>query len=92
MNRHDTRYHISGHHHIQNTHYYISIQNPTKKSDDVWISPFKLTKNHKDTFFFVNVATGVGEAMTPLIGQLFNMESVVTYPTLRFISDTHSYK
>ena len=30
------------------------------KSDDTWISLFKLTKNHKDTFFFVvNVATGV---------------------------------
>ena len=33
-------------------HYYISIQNPTKKSDGLWISLFKLTKNHKDTFFF----------------------------------------
>ena len=33
-------------------HYYISIQNPTEKSDGAWISLFKLTKNHKDTFFF----------------------------------------
>ena len=33
-------------------HYYISIQNPTEKSDGAWISFFKLTKNHKDKFFF----------------------------------------
>ena len=32
--------------------YYISIQNPMEKSDDAWISLFKLTKNHKDAFFF----------------------------------------
>ena len=32
--------------------YYISIQNSTEKSDGAWISLFKLTKNHKDTFFF----------------------------------------
>ena len=37
------------------------------KSDDAWISLFKLTKNHKDTFFFVNVATSVGEATAILI-------------------------
>ena len=29
------------------------------KSDSAWISFFKLTKNHKDNFFFVNVATSV---------------------------------
>ena len=40
-------------------HYYISIQNPTEKSNGTWISLFKLTKNHKDTFFFVNMATTV---------------------------------
>ena len=40
-------------------HYYISIQNPMEKFDSAWISLFKLTKNHKDTFFFVNVATSV---------------------------------
>ena len=40
-------------------HYYILIQNPTEKSDSAWIYFFKLTKNHKDTFFFVNVATSV---------------------------------
>ena len=33
-------------------HYYISIQNPMEKSDGAWISLFKLTKNHNDTFFF----------------------------------------
>jgi len=33
-------------------HYYISIQNPTEKSDGAWISFFKPTKNHKDNFFF----------------------------------------
>ena len=32
-------------------HYYISIQNLTENSDGAWISLFKLTKNHKDTFF-----------------------------------------
>ena len=36
---------------IAHTHYYISIQNPTEKSDGAWISLFKPTKNHKDTFF-----------------------------------------
>ena len=41
------------------THYYISIQNPTEKSNGAWISLFKLTKNHKNTFFFVNLATSV---------------------------------
>ena len=40
-------------------HYYISIQNPMEKSDGAWISIFKLTKNHKDNFFFLNVATSV---------------------------------
>ena len=49
------------------SHYYILIQNPTEKSDGAWISLFKLTKNHKDTFFFVNVATSVGEATAILI-------------------------
>ena len=48
-------------------HYYISIQNPMEKSDGAWMSLFKLTKNHKDTFFFVNVATSVGEATAILI-------------------------
>ena len=33
-------------------HYYISIQNPTEKSDGAWISFFKPTKNHKDNFIF----------------------------------------
>ena len=33
------------------SHYYISIQNPTEKSDGAWISFFKLTKNHKEIFF-----------------------------------------
>ena len=37
------------------------------KSDGAWISLFKLTKNHKDTFFFVNVATSVAEATAILI-------------------------
>ena len=37
------------------------------KSDGAWISLFKLTKNHKDTFFFINVATSVGEVTTILI-------------------------
>ena len=41
--------------------------NLTEKSDGAWISLFKLTKNHKGTFFFVNVATRVGEATTILI-------------------------
>ena len=48
-------------------HYYISIQNPMEKSDGAWISLFKLTKNHNDTFFFVNVATSVGEVTAILI-------------------------
>ena len=43
-----------------NCHYYISIQNPTVTSDSAWIFYFKPTKNHKDIFFFVNVATHVG--------------------------------
>ena len=41
-------------------HYYISIQNPMVTSDGTWIFSFKSTKNHKDIFFFVNVATHVG--------------------------------
>ena len=40
-------------------HYYISIQNPTEKSDGAWIYFFKPTKNHKDNFFFENVAISV---------------------------------
>ena len=53
---------------ISRRHYYISIQNPTEKFDNAWISLFKLTKNHNDTFFFVvNVATSVGEATAILM-------------------------
>ena len=45
----------------------IALLHFDPKSDGGWISLFKLTKNHKDTFFFVNVATSVDEATAILI-------------------------
>ena len=47
--------------------YYLSLLQFDPKYDGAWISLFKLTKNYKDTFFFVNVATSVGEATAILI-------------------------